>query len=318
MTTTEVKPYKAPLLKGPRKTFAELQKVNRRRSLVLAVSLILVLGILGALVGAYFGSWLIGVAGGMALAAIQFGIARSAGNKMVLAAMGAKPLDRRDDPQLVNVVEEVAIAAGIPCPTIYLMQDESPNAFATGFKPEDAQVAITTGLREKLNRAELQAVMAHEMGHIRNGDTGYMVLMAVLVGSIALISDMALRSFRYGSFGRSRKSKGGGGGGALILVFLLVFALLAPIFSKLLQAAVSRQREFLADATSVELTREPTALIDALEKLTRDPTPLKSANRAVQHMFIVNPFKRHKLGGNAFSSHPKLADRISRIRRLMG
>jgi len=313
---TEVKPYKAPVLRGSRKTFAELQKVNRRRSLFLAASLILILGILGALVGSYFGDWLIGVAGGMVLAVIQFSIARSAGNKMVLAAMGAKPLDRRDDPQLVNVVEEIAIAAGIPCPEIYLMQDDSPNAFATGFTPKNAQVAITTGLREKLNRAELQAVMAHELGHIRNGDTGYMVLMAVLVGSIALISDMALRSFRYGSFGRSRKSKGGGGG-ALILVLLIVFSLLAPLFSKLLQAAVSRQREFLADATSVELTREPTALIDALQKLTRDPTPLKSANRAVQHMFIVNPFKRHKLGGNAFSSHPKLADRINRIRRLM-
>ncbi len=317
MTATEVKPYKPPMLRGPRKTFAELQKVNRRRSLVLAISLLLVLGVLGALVGAYFGNWLIGVAGGMALATFQFLVARSAGTKMVMAAMGAKPLERKEDPQLVNVVEEIAIAAGIPCPTIYLIEDESPNAFATGFKPEDAQVAITTGLREKLNRAELQAVMAHEIGHIRNGDTGYMVLMAVLVGSVALISDMALRGLRYGSSGRSSRKSKGGGGQALILVLLLVFALLAPIFSRLLQAAVSRQREYLADATSVELMREPSALISALQKLTMDPVSMKNANRAVQHMFIVNPFKHHKLGGNALSSHPKLADRIARIRNLM-
>jgi heat shock protein HtpX len=304
-----------PRLRGPRVDFRELQARNRRRSLILAACLVLVMAALGAALGATLGSWLVGIGGGIGFALIQYLIARQAGAKMVMAASRARPLERRDDPQLVNVVEEIAIAGGMPCPQIYVIQDESPNAFATGFKPGDAAVAITTGLRNKLRRDELQAVMAHEVAHIRNGDSGYMVLMAVIVGSIALLADIGLRSLWYG--GRMRGGgKGKGKGAILLLVLVAVLAILAPVFSRLLQAAVSRQREYLADATSVELTRDPSALASALEKLTSDPTSLKVANRATQHLFIVNPMRRARGGGGAFSTHPPLRERVRRIRAL--
>lgn len=304
---------------GPRLDFRALQAINRRRSLLLAVCLVLILSVLGGAIGSWIGgSWqtgLVGLAAGVGVALVQYLFARQAGSKVIMFAAGAKPIERRDDPQLVNIVEEVAIAAGMPCPEIHLIHDASPNAFATGFKPEQSAVAITTGLREKLSRDELQAVMAHEIGHIRNGDSGYMVLMAVLVGSIAMLADIGLRSAWYGGRGRS-SGKGKGGGAAIMIIVVLVLAILAPLFSRILQAAVSRQREFLADATSVELTRHPKALVDALEKLTADSTPLTSANRATQHLYIVNPMRRARGGGGVLSTHPPLGERIRRIRAM--
>ncbi len=298
-----------------RATFVELQRQNRRRAFLLGFVLFLVLGGAGAALGSAWGSWPLGALAGVAIALVQFLVARSAGDRILLAVAKAEPVRRLDRPQLVNVVEEVAIAAGVPCPEIRLIEDESPNAFAVGFRPDRAAVAVTTGLLEKLKRDELQAVVAHEIGHIRNGDSGYMVLMAVMVGTIVILADLAWHTLRWGGRSRSRSSKGGGP--ALILVALLLLALLAPLISRILQAAVSREREYLADATSVELTRNPSALASALRALTKDPARLKFANRGVQHLFIVNPLRKRRGGGGALASHPPLEKRIRRIEGLL-
>lgn len=311
MTLAEAPPRRVA---RPRLDFRQLQAQNRRRSLVLAVCLVLLLASLGTAIGALFGQWWIGLLAGTAVAIVQYVVAHRAGSALIMAATGAHPVDRHEDPQLVNVVEELAIAAGLPCPTVYVIDSASPNAFATGFTPQEAAVAVTTGLRSKLRRDELQAVMAHELGHIRNGDTGYMVLMAVLVGSIALLADIGLRALWHQNAVADKKRSAA----AVLIVVVVVLGILAPIFSRLLQAAVSRQREFLADATSVELTRHPAALVSALEKLTSDPTPLEGANRATQHLYIVNPMRRARRGGGALSTHPPLRERVRRLRQLFG
>jgi heat shock protein HtpX len=295
-------------------TFRELQRKNRRRSIVLALVMILVFGALGASIGAVWGSWMLGLGIGVVIAGVQFGFARATGSALVMKAVGARPLGEREDPQLRNVIEEMAIAAGLPKPAIYLVEEDSPNAFATGFKPEDSAIAITTALRDRLDRAELQAVLGHEMAHIKNGDSGYMVLMSVLVGSIVMLSDMVIYRRRgIHMMGRSRQSSKVA---APLLILALVLAILAPILSRILQAAVSREREFLADATAVELTRQPDALVSALKKLTLDPAKFEAANRATQHLFIVNPMKAQRFGGGMFASHPPLEKRIERIRAL--
>lgn len=303
--------------RGKRLDFRTMQRQNRRRSLVLAALLFVLMAALGTALGATWGSWLIGLLGGLAFAGFQWGIARGMGTGLVMKSAGARKLEPGEDTQLWNTVHEVAIAAAMPPPTIWLIHTSSPNAFATGFKPEDAHVAITTGLREKLDRAELQAVMAHELGHIKNGDSGYMVLMAVLVGSIAMLADLGLRSLWYGR-GMNRgggSDKGKAGVQAIAMIVVLVLAIIAPIFSRILQAAVSREREYLADATSVELTREPQALVRALEKLSSDMEPMPGANRATQHLWIVNPMRHAKRGGSVLATHPPMGKRIERIKR---
>ncbi len=285
--------------------------------MVLALLLLALLGGLGAALGATWNSWLVGLLVGLAFAGLQYWIARAAGTQLVMMSAGARELRPGEDSQLWNVIHEAAIAAAMPPPKIWIIDDASPNAFATGFKADAAHVAITSGLRERLDRAELQAVMAHELAHIRNGDSGYMVLMAVLVGSIAMLADLGLRNLWYGrgmNYTRGERGKSGAHVAAMIIVLLL--AIVAPLFSRLLQAAVSREREFLADATSVELTRNPQALVSALQKLSADATPMRRANRATQHLWIVNPMRNARGGGNAFSTHPPLTKRIERIERL--
>lgn len=296
------------------RTFRDLQRKNRRRSLLLAAAMIVVFGALGSTLGATAGSWIVGLVAGVAFAGVQFAFARAAGPALVMRAVGARPLADNEDVQLHNIVEEMAIAAGMPKPQVYIVEEDSPNAFATGFTPKNSAVAITTALRERLNRNELQAVLAHEMAHIKNGDSGYMVLMSILVGSVVMLSDAVLHSRRgIHVVGRNRSS---GKGGAPILILALVLAILAPLLSHIIQAAVSREREYLADATAVELTRHPEALVSALTKLTMDPAKFESANRATQHLFIVNPLKAQRLGGGRLASHPPLEKRIERIREL--
>ena len=304
-------------LRKPRLTFRQLQAINRKRAFFLALALLTVLGLIGAIIGMAYGNWIIGLVIGLGFAGVQYLVARKAGSAMIMRTVRARPIERSDDSQLINVVQEIAIAAGIPCPTVYLIDDPVPNALATGFKPEDSAVAITTGLREKLNRDELQAVIAHEIGHIRNGDTGYMVLMAVIVGSILLLCDAFLHGSMRGMAYGARSSRGRGKAGVPLFILALLLAIIAPIFSKLLQAAVSRQREYLADATSVELMRHPEALISALTRLSEAQGGLQAANRGTQHLFIINPMRRASGGGGKFASHPPLKERIKRIKRLI-
>jgi len=236
---------------------------------------------------------------------------------MVLGISRAKRIEKKDYPQLFNVIEELAIAGGLPMPAVYVIDDTAPNAFATGRDPKHASVAITTGLMQKLNRDELQGVMAHELSHVGNRDILYATMVGIMVGSIAMMSDFFLRSFFWGG-GRRRRSDGeGGAAGAIFIVIAILLAVLAPIFTRLLQLAISRQREYLADASAAKLTRYPEGLASALQKISGDKEVLEVANRATQHLYIVNPIKPfEKRASNLFSTHPPIQDRIARLRAM--
>lgn len=237
------------------------------------------------------------------------------GDRIILRISHAHEVSVQDEPQLHNVVEEMAIAAGLPKPRVYVIETPALNAFATGMSTRTAAIGVTRGLLDKLNREELQGVVGHEMGHIVNLDMRYATAVGVMVGLIALVADQAWQLLRHGSAGRRSGDKGPGQ--FVALAILLVFALLAPLFAKLVQMAVSRQREFLADATSVRLTRNAHGLISALEKLEREAVPFPGANRATQHLFIVNPLKDFSERASALmATHPPLHSRITRLHNL--
>ena len=328
-----------PLLRNKvlrRTDFAAAARANRKATRWLVIILMLTLVILGYLLGwsvqalsinfpeGVEGIWFVsrwGVLAALGLfvvGVVWSWISFKKGDRIVLRMTGANEVTRDEEPQLHNVVEEMAIAAGVRKPRVYVIETDALNAFATGMHPARASIGVTRGLLDTLNREELQGVVGHEMGHIVNWDIRYATAVGVIVGLIALISDGALRSLRYS--GRSRSSNNRGGGGAVVIVlFLLIFAALAPIFSRLVQMAVSRQREFLADATSVRLTRHPEGLIAALEKLALNARPFKGANQATQHMFIVNPFRNFSEKANRlFATHPPLERRMARLRNLGG
>jgi heat shock protein HtpX len=307
-------------------TFYSQIAANRRNSVLLSLVVVLLLGALGfAIGGAAGGSVSIGAIGaGIALVA-GFGaalIAFYAGDAIVLASSGAREVDANAAPQLFNVVTEMAMAAGVPMPRVYIIDDTAPNAFATGRDPQHASVAITVGLLQKLDREELQGVMGHELSHVRNLDIRFSLMVGVLVGAVALISDMFLRMTLWGSVGgrrRSSNSDGNSGFGLVMMVIALVLAVIAPIAAKFVQLAVSRQREYLADASSVELTRNPYGLERALAKIALDTEPLEVANRATQHLYFENPVKSATAkSSNMFSTHPPVLDRINRLRQLTG
>ncbi|MCC7146784.1 MAG: M48 family metallopeptidase [Phycisphaeraceae bacterium] len=267
---------------------------------------------------------LIAGAAGLAVSLLTGTWSYFGGAQTVLAISGARELARAEDPQLFNVVEELAIAGGLPAPKVYLMDSPALNAFATGRDPQHAAVAITRGLREKLTRDELQGVMAHEMAHVRHLDIRLMMLVATLAGLIVLTCDITWRVLRgMGRGGRGSSRRGGKGGGAAILIVLvlaILLAIVAPLVARLIQFAISRQREYLADAGAVELTRYPKGLADALRKLAADSTPLEHANRATAHMYIVNPIlqaKERMEVDSVFATHPPIGKRIARLEALM-
>ena len=217
-----------------------------------------------------------------------------------------------DDPELYNVVEEMAIASDVPLPPVYLIEDTAMNAFATGRDPEHAALAITRGLRATLTRAELQAVIAHEMSHVRHYDIRLAMLLATLVGLVVLVCDSLPRTLRRAG----RRSRGRRGGGA-ILILAIALAIIAPFFAKFIQLAASRQREYMADAGAVELTRNPEAMILALKRLGGDKEVLEAANRATAHMYIVQPIKKWEARAKGmFATHPSIDDRVRRIELL--
>jgi heat shock protein HtpX len=273
-------------------------------------------------------SWSTGILVGACAAVVSFVLmylAYMSGDQMILAISGARPMEKSADPQLFNVVEEIAIAAGIPMPKVYLIHDSAPNAFATGRDPEHAAVAITTGLREKLNREELQGVLAHEVSHIRNYDIRLMMLLAVLIGTIVMLADFFWQIQWYSGGRSSSRSSGsdkGDGKGLIVLVIFILAILLAaiaPLLAQIIQLAVSRQREYLADASAVELTRNPLGLANALRKIDDDPNVLESANRGTAHLYIANPIKKFEARANSvFASHPPIKDRIRRLLALVG
>ncbi len=241
-------------------------------------------------------------------------------DKMVLSMANAHESDPARLPQLHNVIEEVAIAAGIPKPKVYIMPTSMPNAFATGLRTDKAAVGITSGLLERLNRRELQAVMAHEVGHIINGDMRYATLMAVMTGVLVFVAQMVLQSRRFFYYGGSHQRRGRGGHPILFVVMIVVFlvtAILVPILAKLIQMAISRQREYLADATAVKLTRDPGGLISALQKIAASNEPAPRTNSALEPLFIVTPAQMLQNGHKAwFSTHPPMEKRLERLKAL--
>jgi len=306
-------------------TFYEQIAENKRKSFLLSLIVVALFAALGFSIGvAATGEWSGGifvtviallVGGGLALGS-YFG-----GDALVLKVSGAREVDATTAPQLMNVVQELAIAANVPMPKVYIIDDTAPNAFATGRDPKHASVAITTGLLEKLDREELQGVIAHELSHVRNFDIRFAMIVGVLVGSIALLADFFLR-FTFWGGGRRDRDRDGGGSGGLQIIFLvlaIVLSIVAPIVARFVQLAVNRQREYLADASSVELTRNPYGLERALAKISADPEVLEVANRATQHMYFTNPIKKfEERSKGLFSTHPATVDRINRLRELTG
>ena len=287
---------------------------NRRRSLLLVLGLILLLGAFGAAIGTLYGEPSAGLVVAIAVAVGLLATTWFGGASMTLAASTARRADPERDQTLINVVHEMAIASGLPAPAVYVIDDSAPNAFATGRDPEHASIAVTTGLYRKLDRDELQGVVAHELAHVRNYDIRYTTLVAVTVGAIALLADFAVRHVWWG--GGPRRSRNRQAGGILVLVAILV-AVLAPLSARLLQAAVSRRRETLADLGGAEMTRYPEALARALLKIESDPEVLEAANRATAPLYIVNPIKSfEKRAAGLLRTHPPTEERVRLLRGL--
>jgi len=241
-----------------------------------------------------------------------------ASTRVTLAISGARPVTKADEPELYRTVENLCIGAGLPMPQVYVIEDGAPNAFATGRDPNHAVVVVTRGLLQKLDDQELQGVIAHELSHIGNYDIRIMTIVVVLAGIIALLADVMLRLTIYGA-GARRSNRGRSGGSAAVIIYAiaLVAVILTPIAAQLIRFALSRQREYLADASGALLTRYPEGLARALEKISADPDPLEQANKATAHLYIVNPLHDHKsFLNNLFTTHPPIEKRIALLRAM--
>ncbi len=231
-------------------------------------------------------------------------------DSIVLSINGARPATEEQDKLLSTILDNLCIGAGLPRPKLYVINDSSPNAFATGRNPQNAYICVTTGLLEKMNKYELEGVLAHELSHIKNYDILLSTIISVFVGFVVIISDYIFRFGFIGSNDRDSKSN------PIIMLIGLIFLLLSPIFATLMQLALSRKREYLADSSAVEITRNPEGLISALKKLSEDEKPLSTANKATAHMYIVAPFKGKKEKTNLFSTHPPISERIKRLEHI--
>ncbi len=318
----------------------EQQRRNIRLTILIMIVFVLFFTFLGYGFDLFFGGndplGLVGESYGFPLAtlialilsSIFAGYGLQSGAKAVLSSTGAY-LVPENEPKyqtLRNVVGEMKIASGLPMPKVYIIPDPDPNAFATGKNPENSHIAVTEGLIEKLNREELQAVVAHEMSHIKNYDIRLMTIIAALIGAIALLSEFAIRGMRFGglSGNRKRSSRGGGGSGPIVIILLIIWIIgiiMAPIFSRLLAMAVSRRREYLADASASELTRNPLALAKALEKIEKAAEPTKSIKKGSAHLCIVNPLglkvnEREGSFADLFATHPPISKRILALKSM--
>ena len=313
---------------GSAPTFYAQIAANRRASWVLMLVVTVLLVALAGSVGYALGYEWLGIPFALVLSGLLGTGSYFAGDRLVLAASDAREIDRANPPdtlqQLMNVVEEMRLASGLPMPRVHVIPDTAPNAFATGRDPKHASLAVTAGLLEKLDREELQGVIAHEFSHVRNLDIRFMLLIGVMVGSIALIADWFLRISFWG--GGLRGGRGGGrdrdgAGGILVLVAILalVLSVVSPIIARLVMLAASRRREGLADVSAVELTRNPMGLAQALRKIAEDPEVLEVANKATQHLYIVNPIKAaEERSRSMWDTHPPIAERIRVLEQLAG
>lgn len=293
---------------------------NKRKTFFLILFFLIFIIGLGWLL-AYFLDWHWILPLAIFIAVFQAWLAYYYSDKITLAISGAREIKREENLKLHRVVENLAITAGLPEPKIYIIEDSSPNAFATGRDPKHASLAVTRGLLDKLGKIELEAVLAHELSHVGNYDIRLMSVVVVLVGVVALLSDWFLRWTWFG--GRRRSDNEGGSLGLILFIIAIILAILSPLVATLIQLAISRKREFLADADGVMLTRYPEGLISALEKISEDKKPLEHANKATAHLYIVNPLKGHEgqtsVGWFAklFMTHPPIEERIKALQGMM-
>ena len=305
---------------GRRISLLDWQASNRRLSWMLGLVMAALLGAIGYLLAQLTNPASAGffvavaglIGGGQTVAAYWFS------DQLALGASGARPATKDEHRYLVNVTEAVAIGAGVPTPRIYVIDSPAPNAFATGRDPEHASIAVTRGLVDMLDRQELEGVIAHEMSHIKNYDIRFMSMLAATVGVIVILRDLVLRWFQFGAFGGSRRSRGSRGnnrGQGIMVVLLVVLLVLGPILATILRLAVSRRREFLAEAPGAYITRNPEGLASALEKLASYKGEGLEVSEGVRHLFIVNPLARHN-AVDIFATHPPIQERIDRLRHV--
>ncbi|MEO0265798.1 MAG: M48 family metallopeptidase [candidate division WOR-3 bacterium] len=303
--------------------FVKITSRNKRRTFLLVLTLFVILYLIGRLLDHFFGGGGFYTFLAVILALFQALVSYYWGDKIVLASVRAREpnLSDYEERQLVNVVQELSIAAGLPMPKVYVMDEPSPNAFATGRDPKHASVCATTGLLKLLNREELEGVMAHELSHVKNRDILTMTMVAVLVGAIVILADF-IRFNLYWGGRRARRDRDSGGGEILLWLILLVVVIFAAIIGKLMALAISRAREYMADAGSVGITRNPLALASALEKIASYTRPMQVSD-AVSHLFISDPKKsslseKDSLWANLWSTHPPIEKRIAILKRMAG
>jgi heat shock protein HtpX len=287
------------------------QSQNVRRTWVLFTVFLIVVIAIGWAISWYYDDPVILVVAA-AFAIFQSIISYWFSDKIVLSMSGAKQINRESDPELWNIVENLSITAGLPMPRVYIINDPAPNAFATGRNPKHAALAFTTGLLQRLDQTELEGVAAHELAHVGNRDILVMTVAVVLVGFVTLVADIFIRrTLWFGGSNRDNNNRNGA-----LMIIALVFIILSPLFAQLVQLAISRKREFLADASGALLTRYPEGLASALEKISQYPGELKRANRATAHLYISDPFKNKKRRGmrHLFATHPPVQDRIAKLR----
>jgi heat shock protein HtpX len=296
---------------------------NKRKTFLLIFGAILLLGAVGFVLGLFYAnSGLVGLVGAVALALVMSLVSFFSGDRIVLASTRAKEVTPQQQPRLHNIVEGLSIAAGIPKPRVYLVPEQAPNAFATGRNPEHSSIAVTEGLLATMNRVELEGVIGHELSHVVDRDILVGTIVATLIGAVVLISEFFMRSWWWGGF-RGRRGGDSGGGGAEAIVFAvgLVLLVLAPIIGQIVRLAVSRQREFLADAQGAMLTRYPPGLASALRKIAvSSGIPMRSANNATAHLWMNQPSRVQGEGMGTleklFSTHPPIEERIRRLEEM--
>lgn len=287
---------------------------NKRKTIILIVLFTIIIVAIGWVLGETYGAPDVGIILAVMVAVVMNLVGYYKGDAVALASSGAKAIEKSQSPELYNLVENLAIASGLPTPKIYIIDDPSPNAFATGRDPKNSSIAVTTGLLKTMNRQEMEGVLSHELSHIGNYDIRIMTIVVVLVGTIMLLSDVMLRSMRFRGRGRDSQQL------QLILVLVgLVLAILSPILAQLIKMAVSRSREYLADASGALLTRYPEGLASALEKIAAYDRPMAKANHATAHLFLANPFDPKVEGKfeHWFDSHPPIEERIKKLRNMI-
>jgi heat shock protein HtpX len=287
---------------------------NNLKTYMLFFFFFVFIGLIGVALHYIFSDWGFGILFFAGFFAIIYAlVGYFAGDKIVLATTRAKPIDPDKNPKhkyLDNLVEGISMAAGIPKPKVYIIEDKSPNAFATGRKPSKSSVAVTSGLLDLLNREELEGVIAHEISHIRNRDIKVMTMATVLFGLIMMVSDIALRGLIFGGASRGNDNKS-----PVLLIIAIIFVILSPIIGAMIQMSISRKREYLADASGAQLTRYPRGLSNALRKITGTNIPVASASRGTAHLYIANPFRGKGFSG-LFATHPPVEERIKRLESM--